>query len=259
MTSTPGSTRWRIALKVASVAATGTAISTMSEPETASSADSAAVSMTPSCLRLLGRRRRLAVADDALDQAGALERERERAAHQAATDQAELVEHPIVAQCDVDRIGAEQLEERARARAAPPARRRRSAGRDGPEVDVEVVLPLAGARRPRLEAGHRDAVLLQRHQHVVHRAGPVRDRDDQAGAVVPRGLGLRVPVRVGDDREAGAVVRVVLDRRRDDVQAVLARRALARERGQRRVEAGEARAFGVARDRAALGVRQVVG
>ncbi len=48
MTSTPGSTRWRIALKVASVADTGTAISTMSEPDTASSADSAAWSITPS-------------------------------------------------------------------------------------------------------------------------------------------------------------------------------------------------------------------
>ncbi len=48
MNSTPGSTRWRIALKVASVADTGTAISTMSEPDTASSADSAATSMTPS-------------------------------------------------------------------------------------------------------------------------------------------------------------------------------------------------------------------
>ena len=34
--------------KVVSVAATGTAMSTMSEPDTASSADSAATSMTPS-------------------------------------------------------------------------------------------------------------------------------------------------------------------------------------------------------------------
>ena len=42
-----GSMRWRIALKVASVAETGTASRTMSEPETASNADSAAVSMTP--------------------------------------------------------------------------------------------------------------------------------------------------------------------------------------------------------------------
>ena len=48
MNSTPGSTRWRMALKVASEAATGTAINTMSEPETASRADSAAISITPS-------------------------------------------------------------------------------------------------------------------------------------------------------------------------------------------------------------------
>ena len=63
---------------------------------------------------------------------------------------------------------------------------------------------------------------------------------------------------VGDDGEAGAVVRVVLDRRGDDVQAELARRALAGDAGQRVVEAGQARAFGVARDRPAFGVGQVV-
>jgi len=56
ITSTPGSTRCRIALKVASVADTGTAMSTMSEPDTASSADSAAWSMMP-------RRRALSVVD----------------------------------------------------------------------------------------------------------------------------------------------------------------------------------------------------
>ena len=39
--------RWRIALKVASVAATGTAMSTMSAPETASSAEGASTSITP--------------------------------------------------------------------------------------------------------------------------------------------------------------------------------------------------------------------
>ena len=50
MISTPGSIRWRIALKVASVAATGTEISTMSEPDTASNADSATWSITPSFL-----------------------------------------------------------------------------------------------------------------------------------------------------------------------------------------------------------------
>lgn len=39
---------WRMALKVASEAATGTASSTRSEPETASSAEGAATSITPS-------------------------------------------------------------------------------------------------------------------------------------------------------------------------------------------------------------------
>ncbi len=41
-------TRCRIALSVASVAATGTASSTTSAPETASRADGASTSMTPS-------------------------------------------------------------------------------------------------------------------------------------------------------------------------------------------------------------------
>ena len=41
----------------------------------------------------LGGGRRLAVADHALDQTGVLQRQRERAAHQAAADQTELVEH----------------------------------------------------------------------------------------------------------------------------------------------------------------------
>jgi hypothetical protein len=40
-------TRCRMALSVASVAATGTASSTMSAPDTASSADGASTSMTP--------------------------------------------------------------------------------------------------------------------------------------------------------------------------------------------------------------------
>jgi hypothetical protein len=53
MNSTPGFTRWRMAFSVASVADTGTAISTMSDPDTASSADSAATSMTPSFLACL--------------------------------------------------------------------------------------------------------------------------------------------------------------------------------------------------------------
>ncbi len=48
ITSICGVTRCLIALKVASVADTGTAISTMSAPETASSAEGASTSITPS-------------------------------------------------------------------------------------------------------------------------------------------------------------------------------------------------------------------
>ena len=47
MISMLGVTRCLMALKVASVAATGTAISTMSAPETASSAEGASMSITP--------------------------------------------------------------------------------------------------------------------------------------------------------------------------------------------------------------------
>ena len=75
----------------------------------------------------------------------------------------------------------------------------------------------------------------------------------------PEAFGCGMRIRMGEDREARPVVRVVLDRRGDDEEAVLARRALARDAGERIVEAGEARAFGVARDRPPLGVRQVHG
>ena len=65
-------------------------------------------------------------------------------------------------------------------------------------------------------------------------------------------------LRVGDDDEAGAVVRVVLNRRRDDVQAVLVGCAIAGNGRERRLQRGQARAFGVAGHRAPLGVRQVL-
>ena len=42
-------TRWRMALSVVSVAATGTASSTRSAPDTASRAEGASTSITPSC------------------------------------------------------------------------------------------------------------------------------------------------------------------------------------------------------------------
>ena len=93
MNSTPGSTRWRMALNVASVADTGTASSTMSEPDDGQQRRLGRHVDHAHALGALGGRGRLAVADHALDQPGALERQRERAAHQAASDDAELVEH----------------------------------------------------------------------------------------------------------------------------------------------------------------------
>ncbi|MCY1209775.1 hypothetical protein D9M72_214390 [compost metagenome] len=48
ITSVSAEMPWRMALKVASEAATGTASSTMSAPDTASSAEGAATSITPS-------------------------------------------------------------------------------------------------------------------------------------------------------------------------------------------------------------------
>ena len=94
-------------------------------------------------------------------------------------------------------------------------------------VDVEIVFPLARAGRARLEARHRHAVLLERHQDVVHRAGPVRHRDHQAHAVAARGLRRVQHLRQADHGEARAVEGVVLDGVRRDVQAEFAAGALA--------------------------------
>src|SRR5678815_3641919 len=60
----------------------------------------------------------------------------------------------------VDGIAAEQLEERTRV--VQLLQREGDVGLVGMavEVDVEVVLPLAGARRPRFEARHRHAMRL---------------------------------------------------------------------------------------------------
>ena len=38
-------------------------------------------------------------------------------------------------------------------------------------------------------------MVLQRHQHVVHGARPVGHRHHQTRAIVPRGLGRRVPLK----------------------------------------------------------------
>jgi hypothetical protein len=98
---------------------------------------------------------------------------------------------------------------------------------------------------------------LQRDQHVVHRARAVVHRYHQAGAVTAAGLRRGMLLRMRDDREAGAVVGVVLDRRRHHVQPVLAARTRAGDRSQRRIGGSPARPFGVAQRGAAFDVRQV--
>ena len=127
------------------------------------------------------------------------------------------------------------------------------------DVDVEIVFPLARACRARLEARHRDAVLLQRNQQVVHRAGFVGDRNDQARAVLARGRRHGQRVGQADDGKARSVVGLVLDGVRNDVQAELRGRAFAGQGRPGRVGGGQARTLGVAGDGAALGVRQVLG
>ena len=98
-------------------------------------------------------------------------------------------------------------------------------------------------------------MVLQRHQDVVHGAGSVRHRDDEAGAVVPDAR-ARQHLGMADDREAGPVVWIVLDRGGDDVQAVLAARVAAGERPRAsRVVARQPCAFGIARNGTALDVR----
>ncbi|CAJ3909917.1 Uncharacterised protein [Burkholderia pseudomallei] len=62
---------------------------------------------------------------------------------------------------------------------------------------------------------------------------------------------------LADHREARAVVRIVLDQRIGDLQPVVRRRAVARDRGDRRVVGREPRGFRVARDRLPLEMRRV--
>jgi len=61
--------------------------------------------------RFFDRGGRLAVAHDPLDQASLLEGQRKRAPHQAAANQAELVEHGLKRSVHVQRVAAEHLEE----------------------------------------------------------------------------------------------------------------------------------------------------
>mmetsp|Transcript_10440 Transcript_10440/g.42567 ORF Transcript_10440/g.42567 Transcript_10440/m.42567 type:complete len:395 (+) Transcript_10440:9056-10240(+) len=205
----------------------------------------------------LRRGRRFAVADDALDQTGPLHRQREAAAHQAASDHAELLEHgrPWLV---LDRVGTQHLEEGTEfAQLAQCCGDMGLAG-VAVQVDVEVIVPLAGAGRARLEPCHRHSMRLQRHQQVMHRPRAVGHRDHEAGAVAAsrrrRGHGLRQ----ANDGKARAVVGLVLDGMRRDVQAEQRGRAFAAERRPGGVGGCEPRTLGVAGHGAALDVGQML-
>src|SRR5579859_5495295 len=57
------------------------------------------------------------------------------------------------------------------------------------DVDIEVVLPRADARRARLETGHGNAVARQRLQQLEHGARLVRHRNDQRRLIAPADAG----------------------------------------------------------------------
>ena len=108
---------------------------------------------------------------------------------------------------DRRRIGAQQL--RRRRRRAVRAARRRCAGSSGwPEVDVEVIPTGPERGRPRLEARHRHAVRLQRHQQLQSQARPV-DRPRRRGWC-SRGRGARRGWRSRVTMAKRVAVRVVL-------------------------------------------------
>ena len=127
------------------------------------------------------------------------------------------------------------------------------------QVDIKIVFPLARAGRPGFKPGHRHAVLLERHQDVVHRARLVGHRHDQADAVTAGGLRRLQRLGQADHREPGAVEGIVLDRMGGDVQAELAGGPFAGDAGPGRVAGGQPCAFRVARHRAPLRLRQVLG
>ena len=174
--------------------------------------------------RALGGGGRLAVADHALDQPGALERQREGAAHQAAADQSELFKHRVhwpqvsrrgrcPAPCRTrtglrsscqrgGHVAAARDGRRGRCRSSTPTGPVR-AGRDSKRV-IDTPLVFSGTSRSCTAPG-----LFGTETTRLVQSRP------EAG-----GIGQRL--RQADDGEAGAVVGVVLDRVRDDVQAELA-------------------------------------
>src|SRR5258706_598020 len=122
------------------------------------------------------------------------------------------------------------------------------------DVDVEVVLPLPGARGPRLQARHVDAVRRERRDQLVQGAGSVVRGHDERGAVFAGGAGV---VR-SEHQETGPVLGIVLDRAREQLETVARGCDLGTDRRRRRLLRRDARGFGVARERNALGARQVL-
>ena len=93
----------------------------------------------------------------------------------------------------------------------------------------------------------------------MHRARPVGHRHDQADAVLARRRRCGQGLRKANHGKACAVESIVLNGVRGVVQTKLPASAFAGNTGPGRVGSGQARAFGVARGGAALGVGQVCG
>ncbi len=125
------------------------------------------------------------------------------------------------------------------------------------DVDEEHVVPLLLARRARLDARHADAVLGQRLEQAVERAGCIglRGRDEQRGLVGTRsGFAALRPIT----RKRVVLSGLVLDLGHQQVEPVHLRRRRTGDRGGALLVPGAARAFRVAADRHAFDARHVL-
>src|SRR6185437_5993876 len=98
------------------------------------------------------------------------------------------------------------------------------------DVDEEDVVPFAPVRRTRLDARHAYAVLRQRLEQPVERAGRigVGYGDEQRRPVLTAGR----EQLAAEHEEARGVVGTVLDLRGKDLEPVDLRRGLSRDRGR---------------------------
>ncbi len=100
---------------------------------------------------------------------------------------------------------------------------------------------------------------LERHQQVMHGAGPVRYRDDQAHAVLTRGWRRAQCLRQTDHREARAIEGIVLNRVRSHMQTKFATGAFTGNGGPSGVGGSQTCALGVAGCALSFGIWQVSG